>query len=110
MALVGRRIRGKVIARKPGHKVNIEFARKLSKIIKQEKRLNAPIVDINQPPLMNVNDIMKMLPHRPPFLLVDKIFELSKITCYRFEECNYERAIFCRTFPRSTSNARSSTS
>ena len=42
LALVGRRIRGKVIARKPGHKVNVEFARKLSKIIKLEKRLNAP--------------------------------------------------------------------
>ena len=78
LALVGKRIRGKVIARKPGHKVNVDFARKLSKIIKQEKRLNAPIIDINQPPLMNVNDIMKMLPHRPPFLLVDKVFELSE--------------------------------
>ena len=74
LALVGKRIRGKIIARKPGHKVNVEFARKLSKIIKQEKRLNAPSIDINQSPLMNVNDIMKILPHRPPFLLVDKIF------------------------------------
>ena len=42
LALVGRRIRGKVIARKPGHKVNVEFARKLSKIIKLEKRLKCP--------------------------------------------------------------------
>lgn len=77
LALVGKRIRGKIIARKPGHKVNVEFARKLSKIIKQEKRLNAPSIDINQTPLLNVKDIMKILPHRPPFLLVDKIFELS---------------------------------
>lgn len=77
LALIGQRIRGKVIAHKPGHRINAEFAKKLSKIIKQEKRLNVPIVDMTVPPLMNVTQIMKMLPHRPPFLLVDKIHELS---------------------------------
>ena len=77
LALIGQRIRGKVIAHKPGHRINAEFAKKLAKIIKQEKRLNVPIVDMTVPPLMNVTQIMKMLPHRPPFLLVDKIHELS---------------------------------
>ena len=77
LALVGTRIRGKVIATKPGHFVNTEFAKKLAKHIKDEKRNNVPQVDLNQPPLMDVNQIMKMLPHRPPFLLVDKIFELT---------------------------------
>lgn len=77
IALIGQRIRGKVIAHKPGHRINAEFAKKLAKIIKQEKRLNVPIVDMTVPPLMNVTQIMKMLPHRPPFLLVDKIHELS---------------------------------
>ena len=77
LALVGQRIRGKVIAHKPGHRINVEFARHLAKIIKQEKRLNVPKVDFAQPPLMDVTKIMKMLPHRPPFLLVDKIHELS---------------------------------
>ena len=99
LALVGKRIRGKVIARKPGHKVNIDFARKLSKIIKQEKRLNAPIVDINQPPLMNVNDIMKMLPHRPPFLLVDKIFELSKTHVIGLKNVTMNEQFFVGHFP-----------
>ena len=77
LALIGQRIRGKVIAHKPGHRINAEFAKKLAKIIKQEKRLNVPVVDMTVPPLMNVTQIMKMLPHRPPFLLVDKIHELS---------------------------------
>ena len=78
LALIGQRIRGKVIAHKPGHRINVEFAKKLSRIIKQEKRLNVPTVDMSIPPLMNVTQIMKMLPHRPPFLLVDKIHELSE--------------------------------
>ena len=99
LALVGRRIRGKVIARKPGHKVNVEFARKLSKIIKLEKRLNAPNIDINQPPLMNVNDIMKMLPHRPPFLLVDKIFELSKTHVIGLKNVTMNEPFFVGHFP-----------
>jgi len=100
LALVGRRIRGKVIARKPGHKVNVEFARKLSKIIKLEKRLNAPPnIDINQPPLMNVNDIMKILPHRPPFLLVDKIFELSKTHVIGLKNVTMNEPFFVGHFP-----------
>ena len=99
LALVGKRIRGKVIARKPGHKVNVDFARKLSKIIKQEKRLNAPIIDINQQPLMNVNDIMKMLPHRPPFLLVDKIFELSNSHVIGLKNVTMNEPFFVGHFP-----------
>ena len=77
LALVGARIKGKVIATKPGHFTNTQFAKKLSKIIKNERRNNVPLIDINQPPLLNATDIMKLLPHRSPFLLVDKIFELS---------------------------------
>ena len=64
---MGQRIRGKDDAHKPGHRINVDFARHLSKIIKQEKRLNVPKVDFTQPPLMDVTKIMKMLPHRPPF-------------------------------------------
>lgn len=78
LALIGQRIRGKVIAHKPGHRINVEFAKKMAKIIKQEKRLNVPKIDMSAAPFMNVTQIMKMLPHRPPFLLVDKIHELSE--------------------------------
>jgi UDP-3-O-[3-hydroxymyristoyl] N-acetylglucosamine deacetylase/3-hydroxyacyl-[acyl-carrier-protein] dehydratase len=77
LALVGVKIRGKVIANKPGHSINTLFAKKLSKLIKIEKRNNVPQYDLNQPPLMDINKIMDILPHRPPFLLIDKILELS---------------------------------
>ena len=77
LALVGTRIRGKVIANKPGHLINTLFAKKLAKIIKQEKRNNVPTYDLSLPPLLDIHQIMEILPHRPPFLLVDRILELS---------------------------------
>jgi len=77
LALIGTRIRGKVIANKPGHFVNTQFAKKMSKLIKNERRNNVPQVDLNAVPIMDVNQIMDMLPHRQPFLLIDKVFELS---------------------------------
>ena len=77
LALTGTPIRGKVIANKPGHYVNTQFAKKLAKIIKLEKRNKVPTYDLHQEPLMDTAKIMEMLPHRPPFLLVDKILELS---------------------------------
>lgn len=77
LALTGTHIKGKVIANKPGHFVNTQFAKKMSKIIKNDRRKNVPKVDLNQTPLMDVNQIMDMLPHRQPFLLLDKVFELT---------------------------------
>lgn len=77
LALIGTRIRGKVIANKPGHFVNTQFAKKMSKLIKNERRNNVPQIDLNSEPLMDVNQIMNMLPHRQPFLLLDKVFELT---------------------------------
>lgn len=77
LALIGTRIRGKVIANKPGHFVNTQFAKKMSKMIKNERRNNVPTVDLNSAPLMDVNQIMNMLPHRQPFLLLDKVYELT---------------------------------
>jgi UDP-3-O-[3-hydroxymyristoyl] N-acetylglucosamine deacetylase/3-hydroxyacyl-[acyl-carrier-protein] dehydratase len=77
LALIGTRIRGKIIANKPGHFVNTQFAKKMSKLIKNERRNNVPKIDLSQTPVMDVMQIMDMLPHRQPFLLLDKVFELS---------------------------------
>ncbi|ALJ04005.1 UDP-3-O-[3-hydroxymyristoyl] N-acetylglucosamine deacetylase [Pseudalgibacter alginicilyticus] len=77
LALIGIKIKGKVIANKPGHFVNTQFAKKMSKLIKNERRNNVPNIDLSQTPLMDVNQIMAMLPHRQPFLLIDKVFELT---------------------------------
>ena len=99
LALVGVPIRGKVFAHKPGHKVNTDFSRKLSQIIKQERRQNAPKVDLNSEPLMDVNDIIKILPHRPPFLLVDKIFELSETHVIGLKNVTMNEPFFVGHFP-----------
>jgi UDP-3-O-[3-hydroxymyristoyl] N-acetylglucosamine deacetylase/3-hydroxyacyl-[acyl-carrier-protein] dehydratase len=99
LALAGTRIKGKVIANKPGHYVNTQFAKKLSKIIKLEKRNKVPKYDLNQPPLMDVTQIMKMLPHRPPFLLVDKIMELSDSHVVGVKNVTMNEPFFVGHFP-----------
>ena len=99
LALIGTRIRGKVIANKPGHFVNTQFAKKLSKIIKNEKRNNVPNIDLNQPPLMDVNQIMAMLPHRQPFLLIDKVFELSDEHVIAQKNVTMNESFFAGHFP-----------
>lgn len=99
LSLIGTRIRGKVIANKPGHYVNTQFAKKISKIIKLEMRNNVPSVDLHQTPLMDVNQIMDMLPHRPPFLLIDKIFELSKSHVVGSKNVTINEPFFLGHFP-----------
>lgn len=99
LALVGTRIRGKVIANKPGHQVNTQFAKKLSKIIRLEKRNNVPKVDLSQLPLKDINDIMGLLPHRPPFLLVDKIYELSDKHVVGIKNVTMNEPFFVGHFP-----------
>lgn len=99
LALIGVRIRGKVIANKPGHYVNTQFAKKLSKIIKLEKRNNIPKYDLHQTPLMDTTQIMNMLPHRPPFLLVDKILELSDSHVVGVKNVTMNEPFFVGHFP-----------
>jgi UDP-3-O-[3-hydroxymyristoyl] N-acetylglucosamine deacetylase/3-hydroxyacyl-[acyl-carrier-protein] dehydratase len=99
LALVGTRIRGKVIANKPGHFVNTEFAKKLSKIIKAEKRNNIPHYDLEKEPLMDINEIMNILPHRPPFVLVDKIIELTEDTVVGVKNVTMNEPFFVGHFP-----------
>ncbi|QDO95009.1 bifunctional UDP-3-O-[3-hydroxymyristoyl] N-acetylglucosamine deacetylase/3-hydroxyacyl-ACP dehydratase [Formosa sediminum] len=101
LALIGTRIRGKVIANKPGHFVNTQFAKKMAKIIKNERRNNVPLVDLNQEPLLDVNQIMNMLPHRPPFLLIDKIFELTDSGVIGMKNVTMNEPFFVGHFPGS---------
>ena len=99
LALVGTRLRGKVIANKPGHFVNTLFAKKLKKIIKQERRNYVPDVDLHATPVKNVIEIMEMLPHRPPFLLVDKIMELSETHVVGVKSVTMNEPFFVGHFP-----------
>ncbi len=99
LALIGTRIQGKVIANKPGHFVNTQFAKKMAKIIKIEQRNQIPVYDLNQEPLMDIHKIMSMLPHRPPFLLVDKIFELSGTHVVGLKNVTMNEPFFVGHFP-----------
>ena len=99
LALVGMRIRGKVIANKPGHFVNTQFAKKLSKLIKLDKRNNVPFYDLNQPPLYDIHQIMDILPHRPPFLLIDRIIELSESHVVGMKNVTINEDFFVGHFP-----------
>ena len=99
LALAGTRIRGKVIANKPGHYVNTQFAKKIAQIIKLEKRNNVPKYDLSLPPLMDIHQIMDMLPHRPPFLLIDRILELSDQHVVGMKNVTMNEPFFVGHFP-----------
>ncbi|MDA9111523.1 bifunctional UDP-3-O-[3-hydroxymyristoyl] N-acetylglucosamine deacetylase/3-hydroxyacyl-ACP dehydratase [Flavicella sp.] len=99
LALVGMRIRGKVIANKPGHSINTKFAKKLANIIKQEKRNKVPQYDLSLPPLMDIYKITEILPHRPPFLLIDRILELSDTHVVGMKNVSMNEPFFVGHFP-----------
>ena len=99
LALVGMPIKGRIIANKPGHKINTDFAKHLINLIKNNRKSNAPKIDLSKPPLMDVNQIMEMLPHRPPFLLVDKVLELSKTHVIGLKNVTMNEPFFEGHFP-----------
>lgn len=74
IALIGRPLKGKVIATRPGHTINTTFAKKIRKEIKRQE-IQAPLYNPSVEPIMDVNRIRELLPHRYPFLLVDKVIE-----------------------------------
>ena len=99
LALIGTRIQGKVIANKPGHFVNTQFAKKLSKIIKIEQRNFVPSYDLNKEPLMDIHKIMNILPHRPPFLFIDRIIEMSDTHVVGMKNVTMNEGFFIGHFP-----------
>ncbi len=99
LALVGIRLKGKVIANKPGHNINTQFAKKLSKIIKLEQRNQVPAFDLNQEPLMDIHKIMSILPHRPPFLFIDRIIEMSATHVVGLKNVTMNESFFIGHFP-----------
>lgn len=99
LALIGVPIRGKIIATKPGHHVNTQFAKKMAKIIRLERRNQIPRIDLSKEPVKDVNQIMELLPHRPPFLLVDKIMELSDTHVVGLKNVTMNEPFFQGHFP-----------
>jgi UDP-3-O-[3-hydroxymyristoyl] N-acetylglucosamine deacetylase/3-hydroxyacyl-[acyl-carrier-protein] dehydratase len=99
LALIGTKIQGKVIANKPGHFVNTQFAKKMAKIIKIEQRNYVPVFDLNLEPLMDIHKIMSVLPHRPPFLLIDRIIEMSESHVVGMKNVTMNENFFVGHFP-----------
>ncbi|RKR05461.1 3-hydroxyacyl-[acyl-carrier-protein] dehydratase /UDP-3-O-[3-hydroxymyristoyl] N-acetylglucosamine deacetylase [Flavobacterium sp. 90] len=99
LSLIGVRIQGKIIANKPGHYVNTQFAKKLAKIIKIEQRNHVPVYDLNLEPLMDIHKIMAVLPHRPPFLLIDRIIEMSDSHVVGMKNVTMNENFFVGHFP-----------
>lgn len=99
LSLIGNRIQGKIIANKPGHFVNTQFAKKIQKIIKIEERNQVPVYDLHKEPLMDIHQIMSMLPHRPPFLFIDRILEMSESHVVGLKNVTMNESFFIGHFP-----------
>ena len=98
LALIGKPIKGRVIATCPGHKVNTDLAKQIRKEIKKQE-VFAPVYDMNKAPVMNVNQIKDLLPHRWPFLLVDKIIEINDKSIVGVKNVTVNETFFCGHFP-----------
>ncbi len=100
LALAGVKIKGKVIANKPGHYVNTQFAKKLNRQWKLQKKKNVPDFDLTKEPVFDINGIMRLMPHRPPFLLIDKILELSDSHVVGLKNVTMNEPFFVGHFPK----------
>jgi len=100
LSLLGLRIKGKITALRPGHYANTEFAKMLRKQYKKELlRPTPPTYDPNKQPLMNILQIQKILPHRPPFLLIDKIMYMDGTSVVGMKNVTMNEGFFVGHFP-----------
>jgi UDP-3-O-[3-hydroxymyristoyl] N-acetylglucosamine deacetylase/3-hydroxyacyl-[acyl-carrier-protein] dehydratase len=100
LALIGYPIKAHIIANRPGHFSNVEFAKLIKQYIKKNKHVkNVPVYDPNQEPVYNIAQIEKVLPHRYPFLLVDKIIELSDTHIVGIKNVTFNEPFFSGHFP-----------
>ena len=98
MALIGRPIKGRIIATRPGHTINNKFARMMRKEIRKHE-VQAPKYDPNQTPLMDVNQIKQLLPHRYPMLLVDKVIDIKENYIVAVKNVTNDEPFFQGHFP-----------
>lgn len=100
LALVGRPIKAHIIAMRPGHYSNVQFAKLIKKQIQKAEGEDAiPTFDLNKPPLYDINQIKRMLPHRPPFLLIDKILEMNETQVVGLKNVTMNEPFFVGHFP-----------
>ncbi|MCX6245816.1 MAG: bifunctional UDP-3-O-[3-hydroxymyristoyl] N-acetylglucosamine deacetylase/3-hydroxyacyl-ACP dehydratase [Bacteroidetes bacterium] len=100
LALVGMPLRAHVIASRPGHHSNVEFAKLIKKqMIKELRSDGVPYYDLNKKPLYDINQIQKILPHRPPFLFIDRILEMSDHDVVGMKNVTMNESFFVGHFP-----------
>ena len=99
IALIGKPIKGHIIATRPGHKINNQLARLIRKDIKLND-VQAPIYDISRPPALDINRIRELLPHRYPFLFVDKILEIGNDYIIGVKNVTVNEPFFLGHFPQ----------
>ena len=100
LALIGTPVKAHIIANRPGHSSNVSFAKKIKQHIKVNKQmLDVPIYDPNQTPVYTTQQIEKTLPHRYPFLLVDKIIELTDTRIVGIKNVTFNEPFFVGHFP-----------
>ena len=99
MALIGKPIKGRIIATRPGHTINNKFAREIRKEIRKHE-IQAPAYDPNEEPVMDVNRIRELLPHRYPMQLVDKVIELGATSIVGVKNITSNEPFFQGHFPQ----------
>lgn len=100
LALAGVRFKGKVVAKRPGHKINSEIAKIIMKMTNEKTKLPIiPQFDPNAEPVVDINGIKKLLPHRPPFLMVDRIIQMEKETVVGIKNIGINEGYFIGHFP-----------
>ena len=99
IALIGRPIKGHVIATRPGHTINTTFAKKIRRELKRQD-MQTPVYNPNKEPVMDINRIRQLLPHRYPFLLVDKIIELGDTHIVGIKNVSGNEPFFQGHFPQ----------
>ncbi len=100
LALIGYPIKARIIANRPGHSTNVEFAKKIKQYIKKNKHVkDVPVYDTSLPPVFTLQQIEKVLPHRHPFLLVDKIIELTDQQIVGVKNVTFNEWFFPGHFP-----------
>lgn len=98
-ALIGRPLKGRVVAIRPGHTINNKFTRMMRKEVKHTE-IQSPVYNPNVAPLIDINGIKKLLPHRYPFLLIDKIIEIDKKHCVAVKNVTVNEPFFQGHFPQ----------
>ncbi len=99
LALIGMPIKGHILAARPGHGGNVAFAKHIKGLIKEQKKENKRHFEIEKDPVYDINQIEKMLPHRYPFLMVDKILDLYEDRIVGVKNVTMNEPYFTGHFP-----------